>query len=976
MRIRRLTLRSLRTDEYGRIGLSVILTTLGAVALFGVMAVVGYSVTAPETASPTIVAAEVEAVPIQTGADSDSVDDVVAEESLRLIRESGAVDAAAIEAIADSVGAGGGTASRTLSADGPVSDEAAIAPSETPDDAVPAPGPLPVPDEVLGDDDLIRNGIDWDRLEVTETIPDLRFDPCAGSTPGLPALPWCPTGTGATIVPLDDGIEGEPLGDEFFVLTNPPYPYANRVHPSCDLDDDSFRIVVITNRPATFVIAAWNGTGEGRPAAPPSFEAATSISEVAEWEAANAAAPGFGSRIVHCFEIPSVTYGRVVWNVEGTSIYEADDGATDSDEDAISWWNPTGGKPPSALVAATPQTLYVRAWNRSAASEQIFVQARPESTDGCDNLGDVSMVGSAPGSVQGILDRMIPIRGDLTGWPWAPAWDEIEIHRLSLEPGTPYDICIYWVDDSGPSFNPAAVTRTEAAEVVPPSPNTLTIRVVGGGFAVIEGDDPRINVVGASAILSGPATFDPDRPTNACRGAWDANSNAGTIDVPIGAAGELCTTDDVTSLILQGGMRITTSATDSLGERYRRSSWVTLPRNLFQCGLACGQQEMSVTVPLPWVAPRAITGHFDWPFAFEVAENAVPIDDGETGQNGPPVGAIFLDLIFTPTGGESSRWYLGEIGEVDQSLSSLPLRPQIEVTFSHPRDAAEANSRPGIYFPDGYPGLPSGVVEVRVEADRPVSVNAAVGAYELDTVCLRTPTSPSYSSSDLRTIHTFRLTGLCTASYYVANVEATDDTGLTAEIFGLGPADGTTPVPFSTAALVLNVEAQLDIDPSAFGPGDPGARLHVSPESSGVFVGAPGPTWRPAIVRLSPSRSREAEEAASGWTHDEPYYHVLCADPDPGAGAFGSPMPLTGPAFPGAHFGDTAEIQMLAYRWSAPVVFQSLAGGRGLDRCSNRLDEVRYDLERVVDIVDLLDGISIASEDGLFTLTVRGQLAP
>jgi len=928
---------------------------------------IGYSLADSEAERPRIVVAELIGAPsVADGeAGADATQQVIATESVRSLRESGVVDEETLTRLAEASGARAGGGSRSL----PSGDGAPIVESDGGDD--PASGEsLPVPDEVLGEDEFLRNFVDWDRVEVADGSFEIRFDLCAGSVPGLPALPGCPSGTGATIVPFDDTIDGEPLEGSYYVISNPAYPYANLLDPACTVEE-TFTITIVSNRPSTFSISAWNDRGSGRPDPLPAFDVATSLEQAAAWEEALDEEAGFGPRIVHCVELPDIDYGEVIWIVDGTSLYLPDGGATDSYESFSYWWNRAGGKPPSALIASTPETLYVRAWSRSGVSEQIYVQARPASPERCDNLGDIALVGSAPGSVQGIPDTVIPIDGDRTGWPWDPQWDQLEIHRLSLDAGVAYDVCIFWVNDTGPSFDPASVTRTESAQVVPPSPNNLSVYINGGGFADL-GDDPRVNAVALTAILSGPAYFDPDIPTNACRGAWDTDSTAGRINFPVdgGAGGELCSTDDVISLMLQRGIQVIVTATDSLGDRYRRASWIPLSSNFFRCGAPCGEQSLTVHVPMPWVAPRQITGSFDWPFSIDDSV-ITPIDDDEAGQDGPPVGSLTIELVSSPTGAESRRWVLGDIGEVEQSDRRLPLRPQLDVTISSPMVPGGSFSQPGVHFPDGFPGLPHGIIEVRVEADRPVSLSAIIGESPLGALCLRNALPPSHVATTLATVHTFQLSTLCPLSLYSLFVDAADNTGTSAEIFGVGPADGTTPIPIGTESISLAVDATLALNSDTFEPGESGARPHLI--HGDVYLSDPSGFRRPAVTRLAPVLSFGSESTTTGWGFNQPYSNVMCADPDWNDGVITSPTPLEGTVDRPGGFGDVASLYFEVRAHTAPTRTWVTPSGDLLRCTTGETDAALRSLSVEIDILDLLNGLSITSEDGSYTLNLQGS---
>ena len=950
------------TDQAGRSTASLVLTIVGGIALFVVMAAIGFTITAPDDDVAIVEAAEFTPQVIAAGTVATADETVVADETVRALRDTDAVTEEELERAAEATGSSGGvSATRTLDAD--VQGEDSTEPSDEAADTA------PVPEEVLAEDEYTYDFIDWDSIDVVDVPDQFRFDACAGAVPGLPALPWCPAGAGATIVTADDTLDGPPIGGGgYYVLIAPGgVSWA----PDCRPSDGTYRVVVRSNRPSSLEVSAWNFLGGGGTSPAETYEVSTDASGVADWEAAVASDAGEPIYVDHCIDVPNVDFGRVGFRVVGTSLYLPDGGAMDESEDGATW-TASGGKPPSGLVAATPTTLYVRAWNQSSVEEQIFVQARERSPEACDNLGDIALVGSGPGSIQGVRDRVIPMDSDRTGWLWGITWDELEIHRLTLEPGVPYDVCIFWVRGGGPSFSPDSVVRTERAEVVPPSPNAMSVAVTGHGFVDLEGD-PLINQVSVVAILSGPSTFDPERPTDACRGSWSANSAAETIDIAVSGpgSGALCTTTNTTSLILQRGMQVNVGAVDSLGDRYSRTSWIPLSSNLFRCGTDCGEQRVEVTVPMPWVAPRVVTGSGPIPFS-NIESWAVFEDDGPPGQEGPPVGVVVLELTFSPTGAESRNWVLGDIGEQEQSPDRLPLRPQMEVTFSNPNPGTFPR-QPGIHFPDGFPGTPHAMVEVRVEADRPVTLSGSVEAYAGARRCLRPGADPTVASRPASQLHVFRIDGLCPTESYNLVLSVADEAGTNAEIFGVGPADGSTPLPFSTAQMNVSVRGEVVIDPAAYGPGTEESAIHVSVLD--LYAQHPSGRFGAAESAIAPLTGPFDEARETGWTFDIPYRQMVCADPIANGGVL-EPVALTVMPLSGGVVSEMVSLTLQVRRWNAPIRNVSGAGGV-IYRCTPPPgDETLYSLSRSVPVEWLFEGVTFRSPDRLYTLNVSGFLTP
>ena len=949
-------------NQTGRSTASLVLTIVGGIALFVVIAAIGFTITAPDDDVAMVEAAEFTPQVIAAGTIATADETVVADETVRALRDTAAVTEEELVRAAEATGSSGGVAAtRTLDAENPSEDAA-----ESSDGS----GEMaPVPEEVLAADEYTYDFIDWDSIDVVDVPDQFRFDACAGAVPGLPALPWCPAGAGATIVAADDTFDGPPFDTEYSVQVYSP---SSTVGSACPATSDSYAVTVRSNRPSTLSVSAWNETGGGGTTPAATYELVTEPGAAADWEAAIAADPSARPVLDHCVRLPDVSFGWVGFRVVGTSLYVPDAGATDSDDGRGLYVAQNGGRPPSGLVAATPTTLYVRAWNQSSVDEQIFVQARERSPEACDNLGDIALVGSGPGSIQGIRDRVIPMLPDRTGWPWGLSWDELEIHRLTLEPGVAYDVCIFWVRGGGPSFNPDSVVRTEHAEVVPPSPNAMSIAVTGHAFVDLEGD-PLIEQVSVVAILSGPSTFDPDRPTDACRGSWSANSAAETIDIAVSGpgSGSLCTTTNTTSLILQRGMQVNVGAVDSLGDRYSRTSWIPLSSNLFRCGTDCGEQRVEVTVPMPWVAPREVTGSFDWPFDLET-DAIPPSTEDAPGQDGPPVGAIVLELTFSPTGAESRNWVLGDIGEQEQSPDRLPLTPQMEVTFSNPNPGTFPR-QPGIHFPDGFPGTPHAMVEVRVEADRPVTLSGSVEAYAGGRRCLRPGADPNIGARPASQLHVFRIDGLCPTKGYNLTITAADEAGTNAEIFGVGPADGSTPLPFSTAQMNVSVRGEVVIDPAAYGPGTEESAIHVSVLD--LYAQHPSGRFGAAESAIAPLTGAFDEARETGWTFDIPYRQMVCADPIANGGAL-EPVALTVMPRSGGVVSETVSLTLQVRRWNAPIRNVSGAGGV-IYRCTPPPDDsTLYSLSETVIVERLFEGVTFTSPDGLYSLTVSGFLTP
>jgi hypothetical protein len=416
-------------------------------------------------------------------------------------------------------------------------------------------------------------------------------------------------------------------------------------------------------------------------------------------------------------------------------------------------------------------------------------------------------------------------------------------------------------------------------------------------------------------------------------------------------------------------MRVTIGVVDSLGDRYRRTGWIRISRNMFRCGTDCGEQRMLVELAMPSVPSRDIRGTVDWPGDLET-DVLVPIDVDQRGQYGPPVGSLNLELQFTPTGEESRRWLLSGIGEQDQSAGSLAVRPQLDITYSWPRLSGAFQNQGGVYFPDGFPGLPHAVVTVRIEADRPVNLSATISEYEDLGVCLQPGVAePSISTSDFRTVHHFEINGLCTGSTYNVNVVAQDETGTTAQIFGVGPADGSTPIAFGTAYLRLEVRGEVVINPAAYGLGTSGSRLHVGMED--IYVQDSSGMGRYPVTNVEPTRSLLAEEADTGWNFDDPYGGVICANPDNNDGVLNSITLRAFPHQPGS-IGDTALLTFRVWTWNAATRDVVWPGGY-VYRCSSgpptpTLNET-YEF---IPIEDLLAGVSFTSEDGLYTVTING----
>ena len=930
----------------------IVLSVLAGIALFAVLTLAGYAFTARSTSEPEAIAlVEYSGIEVLERTDEAvaAIADATQRDSLmRSLVETGALEdsdlfEAASSAVAGS--AGGSTTGVVTEGDVP-----AFTPDPTDDDVA---EPHPVPHDVLADDPSVTAFIDWDEIIVADVPTDFRFDLCAGESPlGVP-LPGCPSGTGATIVPVSD----DPIADAGGPYRADIY-LTGTIARECQEDNDVYRVAVLTNRPSEISLSVWNyRTGDGSFHDPPPRRASTMVfrteaDDAARWyEQLDTGTPDF---LIHCVEFTDLDYGRVGVYLRGVSQFLFDGGAVDEDDRSSVWLRATSERPPTGVTAFGSETLYVRAFHRSSVDERIFVQARPFGVQGCDNQGDISRIGESFETVQGVLDRTIPIDTLAGGWRWGSQWDLLDVHRLHLREGEAYAVCIFWVEGGGPIFEPDRVTMSEAVVVLPPDVNTMTVSLDSIQFADWLDDDPRVNFVDVEAALD-----------NCINAAIRTNSTEQSLYV-LGPR-QMCQPSSLQGVIQRGNFVVTVSATDSLGDTYVRSSLVRVHRGDITCGAPCGERRQLVAVPLPHVSPRAITGYADL-FGDDTAA-IVPADDDVPGSTGPSVGTATLELLFTPNESTGARsWVFGEPVEIEQTSRRLPLRPQIEVRVT--------SSGGGYYFTGEERTDPVGRVQVEVLADRPVDIVATITGHPGEA-CLRgVSTPPSLTSTARVARHVFEVDNLCVGTPYDLLVTATDETGTTGELFGVGPADGTTPWTFVTQYIPVAVFAELTFAAPGPVPSDSPTDAWYFSHEQQLYVIPLATGRRDATPSWSVATPGGVERSMTGWSSNDPYDAYSCDRSYDVELSRSLPRSIPGSAslWPvdtneqGVHIvlNATLGVGQLGDELSTPFGFNS---------CSRRIRDVisSYTFSEDLSLADLVRGVEFVSDDGLVRLWVSSR---
>jgi hypothetical protein len=795
----------------------------------------------------------------------------------------------------------------------------------TPDDE-----PAAVPREVI-DDGFLSRYVDFDNIVVADVPDDFSFDLCAGSNPFSEPIPGCPHGTGATIVPVDDEIY---------------YSVSWFTDSSCASDDDTLRLPVRASRPSRLSVSAWNhraGEATGRQPARAPDRSLTIESTAEEIEAWSSDAP---ADVHFCVEISGLEHGLVHISFEGRSALSGEADLVDGQSLDLPWYSSNLSRPPTTARPLTADMIYVKTYRRSSDDQQTFVQARVYGEQSCDNGGDVSLVESNPDAVQSVLDTTLELDTAVGGWPWDPAWDRVDLHRLRLETGKIYLLCTYWVESNGPSFEPDRVVRSEVMLAVAPDLATMTVSLDSIHFVGLE-DDPRINEV--SVI---PTQFG----VYGCRGARRATNSAETDSYFFGPD-PLCEVTSPGRELERGGFTVETRAVDSLGDTYSRTVFVRIADSDVLCTAPCPDVVRQVALPLPYVPKREITGSADWPGSFD--SSAIPPDGA--GEEGLPAGSVVLDLRFVSTGYD--WWGLDEFREVDQTAAALPARPRFDLDISPTSDESTLSAS----------------AEFEVVADRDVSVDAEITGPGGGDACTTAAGSPlTHTNSALSDHHVFEITGLCVAEQYEIHITAADETGTAGEVTSRPSPDDEQVVPFGTPGIDVQVDAELVVNGGPPASGSNVFHLRHTPQFD-ILSLIPGyrsatPTVGPPTAATGPLDALADEQARTGWAYNVPYNDVMCDASGDGSLTQSYPRQAIPSQrdWPVQTTADGIRFMFQVEYGMAPLT--SASGLRWASNCTSDFTPSGvFSIDEVLSLDQLREGVEFESEDGYFTVSVRSR---
>lgn len=414
-----------------------------------------------------------------------------------------------------------------------------------------------------------------------------------------------------------------------------------------------------------------------------------------------------------------------------------------------------GGRPPTGFTAFGTDTLYVRAFRRSAVAETIWVDAKPWSdewenaVEGCD-LGDA--VPADAGVAYRFPRSTIPIdtTSDPSTWPYDPEFDTLDVFALGLDVGTLYAVCVYWVDSSAASV----VSFRDSAAVATASARRVSVSVLGFDSVNFGGHGDPVDPI---SLLQVGAVCDGHHGVSF---EWPGEGRYVRPSPPT----PLCDFGGVSSLLQNGGFPAHTILTfEESGDPAVLPAWVDIQRSDLLCRADC--------------LDRFVTG-----FALPDVDHEL-IDPGGEGAIPPTVyraGRLSLLVEFEDSAEPRHGWFLGEPVSVDTSdrvYEPPPVLTRVEMIRPPLGERA---------YPFGA-GSFATTRDFVIENDVPVSVSVEL----LDTgfggpggpPCVPGGgTAPSYTSTGPATEHSFALDGLCLGEDYYLRVTATDAAGVSYDV--------------------------------------------------------------------------------------------------------------------------------------------------------------------------------------------------
>lgn len=767
-----------------------------------------------------------------------------------------------------------------------------------------------IPAVVLFDDPRILAAFDLSDALVIPPIPEFRFDTCAGTEPGEGTPAGCPEGVGGTILLIDD-TSGEPsdvwLSDLNCEPTGP--------------DEVSIRTLVY----ATGVLRAsiWAGGEESiPPSGTPTYDIAIPADAIANVLA--------GEIAPFCMNLPIPSEGELTVEV---TMFPGDPGPAAAERisfDRLTFNHP-GGRPPTGRVAYGVDSLYVRTF--STAQEGVIVEATPidiaSSTpaEACDPGGlgvDSSRVlPSVPGLVRGVNTSSLQL-DDVSGWPYSPEYNQLEIHHLQLATGADYALCVYFVDpDLGFS---GQVSATEASFVATPDTRSIELAVVG--YRALESSP-------YDAEFTRAAIYVPRQCSDEF--AWPSPGTHTVVQQ--GPGTEFCTIDSgLTAIEQNGGFMVRTELYPlALAEDFppHWDSWIPVDRSDLRCVGTCSAGDVrATTVP--------VRGH-----AFTAS-----------GRMREAVGYIDIEARFVAgSGNGADSWVLAEHAPYEATVAEIDYPP-----FIWPQRVAVTAS-PLADSPDY-----SVTASFTVRSDRPVALRGTlVPATQLDgsvqDPCLHGVLSPEVVDEPIGPLHRISIPNLCLGRSFVLELEATDEAGRT-------KAEQVT-IFTSSRDWELHLSATLQLGSSPVRPPDPRAEHNVFYTLGNLVYGprSAEPTVDPLNTVLDGPLPVQ-----TGWTASLPMtcmYNTATYIGTPEAPASRA-FSLVVPA-PWAHAQNlSAAIGAGHFRYSRGDPFcRPERTTRGF---SSYVHEYRWDVGGSYTLSELLSGVEIQSADGLHTIDVQGTM--
>lgn len=621
----------------------------------------------------------------------------------------------------------------------------------------------------------------------------------------------------------------------------------------------------------------------------------------------------------------------------------------DSSVTAVNWQRPVdfyvpaagGAEPgsqrrPTAVFHFGLDDLYVSATHEPG--QEFRTVAIPGSdTAACVIAGDEGDIGRRDGAridgaVFGGERSSATIDPAITGdpaYPYFPTYTEVATDLLRLRSGTNYVLCNYWLNP-GPSFDARTVEEIETFIVSTPEAYAPT--VVIHGLTDIYRDPTAITV---SVAHCGTKTFDL-----AADGAIVSDRTGARISAQTPET--LCTLDSHLSEIDRRGLRVDSTVVTDV-ERQSGSAYI---RTNLECGPGpCDPNRLSemVLVPVADIASDGSECPSD-PFTGCLSDGAFP------------AGKAIIELVFTNPGGGNGldSWSIGTANPIQDAERELPPNPQYDITI----DYEYATTDPG----DG------ATATVTILADRPVSMQVTAITYDegyAGRCSLVAPTRPAFTAA-LAESHTFELTPLCLGATYRLTVEGLDEAGNMGEfvgrIYGRYPSTPPNEVDLliPTARLNTSITVAVNAPDNDFGHT---VYIHPAFVRSGDYVGTfsnkLGWTW-PTI-----DRTREARD---GWR----FFGVDgrangCAQP--GAGELNVRARRTSTGIP-LWSGASVALEDIDVALTVELFSNHRPGGI-YGECAVNAPIARYELNRVVTLGDLLEGIEITSDDGSVVFTLE-----